>query len=327
MADISKENRIEHCRKLTQARFGQVRGRPERSMLSVHDFSPATFREIIDGGIHVKAHPEAYETHLQGTNVALLFQKTSTRTRCSFELGIMEMGGNPIYLEWAKSNFTLADLKDEIRVLSRYAELIMARVYKHEDLVTMRTYSEVPIINGLCDRYHPCQALTDLMTVKEYFTQLDGLKLAYIGDGNNVCHSLINACSMVGIDVSVAHPEGYGPDMEIVKAAQNTIQVELTRDCATAVKNADVLYTDTWISMGQEKEKEIRLRAFGEYQINDDLLSHAPEHAIIMHCLPAHRGYEISSSAMDCPNAVVFDQAENRKHVQKYMMAWMLDRL
>lgn len=323
------QQRIAASKKLLAARRFAKRGNPERSFLTISDLTEEQMVKILNGGINVKNNPLQYRKTLQDKSVALVFQKTSTRTRCSFEIGIGEMGGQPMYIDWKTSNFTLADLQDETKVLSRYVDLIMMRVYKQEDLVQMKRYSEVPIINGLSDLYHPCQGLADFMTMKEYFGDLKGLNLCYIGDGNNVCHSLINGAVKTGMNISIAHPQNYAPNYKIVKAAKDkgTVQIHLTNSPDKAVKEADVIYTDTWVSMGSEEEKDTRLKAFSSFQVNEVLLSKAPEHALVMHCLPAHRGYEISSGALDSENSVVFDQAENRKHVEKYLMAWILDKV
>jgi ornithine carbamoyltransferase len=318
-------DRIERANRLRAERLGARRGKPERSLLSIAELSPAQVRALIAGGLAVKKDPRLLERALAGRRVALLFQKTSTRTRCSFEVGVGQMGGQPLYLDWRSSNFTLGELDDETRVLSRYFDLVMARVYKHEDLVAMKAASEVPIINGLCDRHHPCQALSDYMTALEYFGDLEGLKIAYVGDGNNVCHSLIEGAVRVGMEIAVAHPPAYAPRAEIVAAARALGRVTLTSDPREAVAGADVVYTDTWVSMGDEAQKEARLAAFAGYQVDEALMAQAPGHALVMHCLPAHRGYEISSGVIDSANSVVFDQAENRLYLQKYLMAWILE--
>jgi ornithine carbamoyltransferase len=318
--------RVERARRRVAERRDARRGRPERSFLTLADLRHEEMRTLLDGGLAVKRDPERFARALAGRAVALLFQKTSTRTRVSFEVGVGEMGGQPLYLDWRSSNFTLADLQDEIRVLSRYVDLVMARVYHQRDLEVMRAHSEVPVINGLSDLYHPCQGLADYMTIQEHFGELAGLKIAYVGDGNNVCHTLLHGASKVGMRIAVAYPAGYSPDAMVVAAARAAgAEVELTHSPAEAVRDADVLYTDTWISMGDEAERDTRMAAFAGFRIDEDLLARAPDHALIMHCLPAHRGYEISAGALDHPNSVVFDQAENRKHAQKFLMAWMLE--
>ena len=322
---VGTDRRIEAAQALLAARRGQLRGKPERSFLAISDLRREEVRMILDGGLAGKRDRALLGRALAGKSVALLFQKTSTRTRVSFEIGVGEMGGQPMYIDWRTSNFTLSDLKDEIRVLSRYVDLVMARVYRHSDLEIMKEHSEVPIINGLCDRYHPCQGLTDYMTIQEYFGELAGLKIAYIGDGNNVCNSLIEGAVATGMHIAVAHPPGYEPRPEVVAAAQAANALTLTHRPEEAVEGADVVYTDTWISMGDEEQREVRLKAFADYKVDEALLARAPSHALVMHCLPAHRGKEISDGALDSPSSVVFDQAENRKHLQKYLMAWILE--
>jgi len=325
MPTAAQLDRIERSNRLRDERRGARRGKPERSLLAISDLSPAEFRALIEGGLAVKRDPGTLATALAGRAVGLLFQKTSTRTRCSFEVGVGQMGGQALYLDWRTTNFTLGHLEDEARVLSRYFDLIMARVYKHQDLVTMKAASEVPIINGLCDLHHPCQALADYMTALEFFGELEGLRIAYVGDGNNVCHSLIEGAVRAGMEIAVAHPPAYAPREEIVAAARKLGRVTLTSDPREAVAGADVVYTDTWVSMGDEAQKQERLAAFAGFQVDEALMEAAPGHALVMHCLPAHRGYEISSEVLDSANSVVFDQAENRLHVQKYLMAWMLE--
>jgi ornithine carbamoyltransferase len=320
--------RVERARRTVAERHGARRGKPERSFLTIADLAADEMRLLLDGGLAVKRDPGRFAGALAGRSVALLFQKTSTRTRVSFEVGVGEMGGQPLYLDWRSSNFTLADLQDEIRVLSRYVDLIMARVYDQRDLEVMRDHSEVPIINGLSDLYHPCQGLADYMTIREVFGELEGLKIAYVGDGNNVCHTLINGAAKVGMRIAVAYPKGYSPDARVVTAAREAgAEVHLTESPAEAMEGADVVYTDTWISMGDEAERDKRLAAFAGYRVDEELLGAAPDHAIVMHCLPAHRGYEISGPVLDAPRSVVFDQAENRKHAQKFLMAWMLEAI
>ena len=245
------------------------------------------------------------------------------------------MGGQALYMDWNTSNFTIASLEDEIKALSRYVDAIVARVHKHEDLIIMKEHSEVPIINGLSNLYHPCQALADLMTIKEYFGELEGLNICYLGDGNDICHFLINGAGHAGINISIACPQNYLPNPEILEAVQrnNNIRIRIGSDSTELVKDADIIYTDTWISMAiwtltdNSNEKDLRIKAFSDFQVNRELLSHAPEHALVMHCLPAHREYEITADALNSENSIVFDQAENRKHVQKYLMPWILETI
>jgi ornithine carbamoyltransferase len=327
VSDAASPNaeRVARSQRLVAERRTSRRGRPERSFLTVADLSAEDVADVLAGGLAVKRDPARFGHILRQRSVALLFQKTSTRTRVSFEIGVGEMGGQPVYLDWRSSNFTLADLQDEIRVLSRYVDLIMARVYLHADLETMRAHSEVPVINGLSDLSHPCQGLTDYMTMLEYFGSLKGLRVGYIGDGNNVCHSLIEGAIKTGAHIVVAHPPDYPPEQGIVAEGRAAGALTLSSRPEDAARDADVIYTDTWVSMGDEAEKDIRLRAFADYQVNEALLAQAPSHTLIMHCLPAHRGYEITPGALDSANSVVFDQAENRKHLQKFLMARILE--
>ena len=322
------EQRVSHSERLIAERRDAKRGKPERSYLSINDVTREEFAALIDGGLDVKRNPQKYRDTLKDLSVALLFAKTSTRTRVSFEVGVGEMGGRALFMDWRTTNFTLGELQDEIRVLSRYVDLVMARVYGHEDLEVMKAHSEVPVINGLSDRFHPCQGLTDFMTLKEYFGALEGLKLTYVGDGNNVAHSLINGAVKTGVRIAIAHPEGYAPRQDVVdRARAEGGVVELFTDPREAVAGADAVYTDTWVSMGEEAQKEQKMRDFAGFAVDEGLLSHAERHALVLHCLPAHRGYEISDFAMDSPHSVVFDQAENRKHAQKYLMGWILERV
>lgn len=321
------QERVRRSEELLARRRHATRGRPERSFLTIGDLTREEVARILEGGIDVKQNPGKYADTLRGLSVGLLFQKTSTRTRVSFEIGVGEMGGQPLYVDWRTSNFTLADLHDEIKVFSRFVDLVMARVYAHSDLELMKKHSEVPVINGLSDFAHPCQGLTDYMTVLEHFGALEGLKLAYVGDGNNVCHSLIEGAAKTGVRIAVATPAGYAPSEAVVAAARAETTVELFDRPEEAVAGADVVYTDTWISMGEEDQKETKMKAFAGYCVDERLLSGAEPHALVMHCLPAHRGYEISDGAMDALHSVVYDQAENRKHLQKYLMGWIMERV
>lgn len=296
-----------------------------RHLLSLSDLSAEEIEEIITLAQTMKAGPEKFRDILSRKTLIMLFQKTSTRTRLSFEAGMTRLGGHAIFLDWGKSNYTLGSLQDETKCLARYGDIIMARVYKHTDLEAMAAASRVPLINALSDRFHPCQALADLQTIKEQKGMLKGLKLAYIGDGNNVCHSLLLGCTKVGMEVVVAGPKKYWPDAGVVEEARKHGKVTLFEDPAQAVKGADVVYTDTWVSMGQEEETKERLKAFKPYQVNKALLGDSK--ALIMHCLPAHRGYEISDDALDSENSVVFDQAENRMHSQNALMLFLLEKV
>jgi ornithine carbamoyltransferase len=272
---------------------------------------------------------------LKGKTLGMIFQKPSLRTRVSFEMGMIHLGGQALYLSPAEISLGVREsVPDVARVLSRYVDGIMARVFAHKHIEELAAYSRVPVINGLSDYNHPCQALTDLFTIWEKKGKLEGLKLAYVGDGNNVAASLLFATAKVGMDMTLASPEGYELSNDVVKlgqgfAAQSGSKVELVRDPAAAVRSADVIYTDTWVSMGQEEETKRRLKDFVPYQVNAALVAQArPDvrngHVIVMHCLPAHRGQEITDEVADGPHSVLFDQAENRMHAQKAILALLM---
>ncbi len=265
---------------------------------------------------------------LEGKSIALLFQKPSTRTRISFEVAIHQLGGHSIYLGWAESQLGRGEsTADTARVLSRYVDCVVARVNNHEDLDEMAEYAGSPVINALSDLHHPCQAVADLYTVWEKFGSLEGLKVAYVGDGNNVCNSLLIGCSKLGVNVSVACPQGYEPYNSVQIMAKTNAQdsiskVEILREPSEAVKNADVIYTDTFVSMGDEAERETRLKTFlPKYKVTSDLFKHASKDALFMHCLPAHRNEEVTDEVMDGSYSVVWDQAENRLHTAKALLA------
>ncbi len=282
--------------------------------------------QVVDLAAAVKKQPGKYCKALEGKTLAMLFQKTSTRTRVSFEAGMTQLGGHAIFLDWRATNFTLGSLADEVKCLERYCDIIMARVFKHADIKAIADASEKPVINGLCDLWHPCQILGDLLSIKEKKGKLEGLKLAYVGDGNNVCNSLIVACSKVGMQVSVATPPAYKPLQEAVDVAKALGKYNWSENPAEAVKGADVVYTDTWVSMGSESEEKQRLMVFPPFQVNEQLMKHAKKDAVFMHCLPAHRGKEVTDSILDGKQSVVFDQAENRMHIQKAIMLKLLEK-
>jgi len=307
---------------LAQGRDASRRAWTPRAFLAIDELDAATLGRIVARGLAIKRRPREVAQALAGAAIALLFQKTSTRTRCSFEAAAREMGAQASYLEWSRSNFMLAELRDEIVVTARYYDMIVARVDRHESLSVMAQHSGVPVINGLCDRHHPCQAVSDMLTLCEYFgPDLRGLRLAYIGDGNNVCRSLVQAATRLGVQVVLSTPPGHGLDDAAVRAAGALLT--LAADPRDAVAGADVVYTDSWISMGQEAERESRLRAFAGFQVDARLMDAAPAHALFMHCLPAHPGEEVSAGVLRSPRSIVFDQAENRKHAQKALLLWL----
>lgn len=300
---------------------------PPRSLLTVSDLSPQEFADLIATGARIKASPQDYVRSLEQRQVALVFQKTSTRTRVSFETGVAALGGSALYIDWRTSNFMLGGLEDEIRVLSRYVDLTVARVFGHEDLELMARHSEVPIINGLSDFDHPCQALADFLTAQEYFGVLADLHFVYVGDGNNVAHALMMAALLAKASITVCSPRRNAPNGALVQQlVSQGLKLRLTDKPGAAVRDADVIYTDTWVSMGEEHMAEAKLKAFDGFQVNAALLAKAPKHAVVMHCLPAHRGQEISDEVMDSEQAIVFDQAENRRYVQQALMIWLLEQ-
>jgi ornithine carbamoyltransferase len=269
-------------------------------------------------------------TLLAGKTAALVFQKPSLRTRVSFEVGMLQLGGHALYLSPAEIQLGQREgVADAARVLSRYVQVVVARVFLHDEVAGLAQHASVPVINALSDLEHPCQALADLLTLQERFGNLQGLTLTYVGDGNNVANSLLLAAPRVGMHVRVATPDGYEPPASIVAQAFEESErmggsVELFRDPHEAVRGADAVYTDAWYSMGQEHEAELRQPIFAPYQVNAKLMAEAAERAIILHCLPAHRGHEITDDVLDGPQCAVYDQAENRLHAQKALLLHLL---
>jgi ornithine carbamoyltransferase len=301
----------------------------KRDFISLNDFSSAELNDLLSLAGKLKADRALSSGLLKGKSMALIFQKPSNRTRVSFETGIFQLGGNSIYL--APDDISLGKREptaDIARTLSRYVDGIVARVFEHQDILDLAKYATVPVINGLSDLSHPCQVMADMMTIQENFCSFRGLKLAYIGDGNNMTNSLMIAAAKLGINMSVATPRGYEPSPLYVKAAAAAAEstgskIVLTRSAQEAVAGAHVVYTDTWVSMGQEDETEKRLKDFEGYQVDESLVSLADRKFIFMHCLPAHRGQEVAAGVIDGPHSVVFDEAENRLHMQKAVMTFL----
>ncbi len=304
-----------------------------RHFLSIEDLSTDTLWFLWGLTRWLKQSPERFAHELTGHTLALIFQKPSTRTRVSFEVAMLQLGGQAIVLNARDLQLGRGEtIADTARVLSRYVHGIVARVFDHTDLVTLAQYARVPVINGLSDRLHPCQALADLYTILERFGRVSGIRLAYVGDGNNVCHSLLLAGSRVGMHITVASPEGYTPGEDIVAraceyAAASGGSIRITHDPSEAVRDAHVVYTDVWASMGQEAEHAARVRVFRPYQINAQLMALADSQAVFMHCLPAHRGEEVTDDVLDSPASIVWDQAENRLHTQKALLLWVFQRV
>ena len=300
-----------------------------KHLLSIHNLSIEEVEKILDTAADLKAKLKAGIEHkiLAGKSMGMIFSKSSTRTRVSFETGMYQLGGHALFLSSNDIQIGRGEsIYDTANVLSRYLDGIMIRTFKQSDVEDLAKYGSISIINGLTDLLHPCQALTDIFTAFEHKGRLKGLKLAYIGDGNNMAHSLMYAGAKVGMDVSVASPKGYECNTEIVENAKADAKltgavIDVSNDPESAIKDADVVYTDTWVSMGQEEEKAKRIKDFKGYTIDEKLFSLADSETVFMHCLPAYRGYEVTEEVIDGPHSVIFDEAENRLHVQKAVMA------
>lgn len=304
-----------------------------KHLLCLNDWTSEEITNVLDLADKLKYENKngiRHDHHLRGKTLGMIFSKSSTRTRVSFEVGMHQLGGYALFLSSADIQLGRGEtVHDTAKTLSRYLDGIMIRTFLQKDVVDLAAYGSIPIINGLTDDLHPCQILADLMTIREKKGCLKGLKLAYIGDGNNVAHSLLIGCAKTGIDISVASPEGYTCSdkykaiaMEVSKKTGSTVQI--TTDPVEAVQCADVVYTDTWISMGMETEKEKRIKLFSPYQVNQQLFSKAKPDAIFMHCLPAYRGFEVTEEIIDGSASVVFDEAENRMHAQKAVMVTLM---
>jgi ornithine carbamoyltransferase len=303
-----------------------------KSLGSLADLAKEEIQQILKTSELLKLQTLRGQEHplLKGKTLAMIFEKPSTRTRVSFEVGMWQLGGYALYLSASDLQLGRGEtIGDTARVLSRYVDGIMARVFAHQTILDLVEYSTVPVINGLSDFTHPCQALADLFTIYEKKGHLSGLKLAYVGDGNNVAHSLIYGCSKKGMDIGLACPKGFEPNPKVVaegreEARRNGRVVTVTNDPVEVVLGADIVYTDVWASMGKEKEHEERVKIFKPYQVNAELVKRARQDYIFMHCLPAHRGEEVTDEVADSKNSVIFDQAENRLHTQKALMALIM---
>lgn len=303
-----------------------------KHFISLADITPEEFSMLLDLADSLKEEQKSGHIHprLAGKSLGMIFSKSSTRTRVSFEVGMFQLGGHALFLSSDDIQIGRGEsIADTARVLSRFVDAIMIRTFNHQDVVDLARFGSIPVINGLTDLMHPCQALADLQTVREHCGPLKGKKLAYLGDGNNVANSLLQACALAGMTISVASPEGYCCDPACVTEAtaiakQTGGRVLLTESPEEAITDADAVYTDTWVSMGQESEKQIRIDIFQSYQVNDRLMALARPTAVFLHCLPAYRGYEVAQSVIDGPQSVVFDEAENRLHAQKAVLVSLL---
>ena len=304
----------------------------KKDFLSIRDLSIYEFSQLLDRAAEVKKHPRKYRRALEHRILAMIFQKPSLRTRMTFEAGMLQLGGEAIYL--APSDIQMGSREGAYDIgknLERWVDGIMLRTFGHQIAVDLAASAKIPVINALTDLSHPCQAMADFQTLREHKGSLANLKLAYVGDGNNVCHSLMLAAARGGTKMAVGTPAGYEPKPEMVQAAREDgkdtgFALTLTNSAEEAASGADAVYTDVWASMGQEAEKEKRARIFAPYQVNARLMSHAKNGALFMHCLPAHRGDEVTDEVIDAPSSVVYDQAENRLHAQKAILLTLMGK-
>lgn len=304
-----------------------------KHLLCLSDWSTEDILETLDLAAKLKNENKSNTPHnhlLKGKTLGMIFSKSSTRTRVSFEVGMVQLGGYPLFLSSSDIQLGRGEtVSDTAKTLSRYIDGIMIRTFKQSDVADLAQHGSIPVINGLTDLQHPCQVLADLQTIQEHKGTLKGLKFAYIGDGNNMANSLLIGCAKVGMHITAAIPEGYDCDIESVEHAKKAglttgANVVITRSPQEAVANADVVYTDTWVSMGMESEKELRSKIFMPYQVNETLMAQAKADAIFLHCLPAYRGYEVTEGVIDGPQSVVFDEAENRLHAQKAVLVKLM---
>jgi ornithine carbamoyltransferase len=305
-------------------------GAMTRHLISIHDLTAAEVAGLFRLAAEVKRQPGRHAAALAGKNLAMIFEKSSTRTRVSFEAGMVQLGGHALFLSSRDIQLGRGEpIGDTAKVLSRYVDGIMARTFAHQTVVDLARYGSVPVINGLTDDLHPCQALADYFTLTEVFGELRGRKIAYVGDGNNMAHSLLFGAAKVGMDIAVASPAGYTVKSHYVEMARQDAaaagtRIELTSDPRQAVRGASAVYTDVWASMGQEDEAAKRLQAFHGFQVDAALMAAARPDAVFLHCLPAHRGEEVAAEVADGPQSRIFDEAENRLHVQKAILLWLL---
>jgi ornithine carbamoyltransferase len=311
-------------------RVGSTPQTAKRDLVSILDLSTEEIYSLLELASAMKASPAAYRGVLAGKQLVLFFEKPSLRTRLTFEAGMNSLGGVSFFVDQTASRLGAREPLDDVaHNLERWVDGIVLRTFAHDTVAKMAEFASIPVINALSDHEHPCQALADIMTVQEKFGELRNVKIAYVGDGNNVAHSLMLTSAKVGATISVGTPKGYEPDTAVVSQARAVAsktggKVNVTNDPVAAVNGADVVYTDVWASMGQESEAAERKRIFAPYQVNDDLMSHAAGHALFMHCLPAHRGDEVAASVIDGSHSVVFDEAENRLHIQKAILFMLM---
>ncbi len=303
-----------------------------KDFISLHDLTREEIEGLLKLALKLKSETkQGIEHHLlKGKTLGMIFTKSSTRTRVSFEVGMSQLGGYPLFLSSADIQLGRGEtIYDTAKVLERYLDGIMIRTFAHQDVLDLAEHADIPVINALTDLLHPCQVLADLQTIYEHKGTLEGLKFAYVGDGNNMAHSIMYGCGKMGLDCAVATPVGYEPDKNVVELAKDDFKKSgasllITNDAKEAVKNADIIYTDTWVSMGQEAEKAEKVKLFDGYQVNAELVKDAKDDYLFMHCLPAYRGFEVSEDIIDGKNSIIFDEAENRLHAQKAVMAVLM---
>ncbi|MRG88265.1 ornithine carbamoyltransferase [Salinibacillus xinjiangensis] len=303
-----------------------------KDFLTLQDFSSSEIQYLLELATDIKQKQKKgiVAQPLKGKTLGMIFEKSSTRTRVSFEVGIYQLGGMGLFLSSNDIQLGRGEtIEDTAKILSGYLDGIMIRTFSQTDVETLANHANIPVINGLTDLFHPCQVLADLLTIQEHKGSLEGQKLAYIGDGNNMAHSLLIGCAKVGMDISIATPKGYEPDLQICEEAKSIAlntgsTIEILEDPKQAVKNADVIYSDVWASMGQEEEQKMREQQFHSYQVNQQLIELAKKDVSFMHCLPAHRGEEVTVEVIDGPHSIVFEQAENRLHAQKGLMVALM---
>lgn len=303
-----------------------------KDLLSLRELSTNDLEVLFKLAEKMKKDPAAYHAKLKGRSLALLFQKPSMRTRVSFQVGMSQLGGSSVYMDPQETPLGQREsIKDIARVLSRYCDAVVVRTYSHADVEEFARWSSIPVVNGLSDLYHPCQTLADLFTIREIFKTLHKINIAYIGDGNNVLSSLLYGVAKTGANLAIATPRGYEPSEEVLRDIKPIVKetgakITFSNNPFTAIKNAHAVYTDVWVSMGQEKQRDQRLRDFQPFQVNSAIIGKAPKDAVVMHCLPAHRGEEITEEAIEHPRSVIFTQAENRLHTQKALVYSLLSR-
>ena len=334
---VKRTKKVKRAKRVAKAavlKKAKISSKPfeAKDFLSLKEVHAGDLTMIFKLAEKMKKNPQSFYGKLKGKSLALLFQKSSIRTRVSFQVAMTQLGADSVYVDPQEHPLGEREtIRDVARVLSRYCDAIVTRTYLHSDVEELARYATIPVINGLSDMYHPCQTLADLFTIRERFKAIQKMNIAYIGDGNNVLNSLLYGTSKTGANLSIATPRGYEPNEEILRdikliAKESGSKITLSNNPFTAIKNAHAIYTDVWVSMGQEKQRDQRIRDFQPFQVNSAIIGKAPKDSVIMHCLPAHRGEEITDEVISHPRSVIFDQAENRLHTQKALLYILLTR-